>query len=49
MNIVLDDAVEVRLATKSEPERRRKLGTGDHYVLCDCPTAANVFLQVKYC
>ncbi|KAL1992069.1 hypothetical protein VTN49DRAFT_4101 [Thermomyces lanuginosus] len=30
MNIVLDDAVEVRLATKSEPEKRRKLGMGDH-------------------
>lgn len=27
MNLVIDDAVEVRLATKSEEEKRRPLGT----------------------
>lgn len=27
MNLVVDDAVEVRLATKSEEEKRRPLGT----------------------
>lgn len=26
MNLVIDDAVEVRLATKSEEEKRRPLG-----------------------
>lgn len=26
MNLVVDDAVEVRLATKSEEEKRRNLG-----------------------
>lgn len=27
MNLVIDDAVEVRLATKTEEEKRRPLGT----------------------
>ncbi len=27
MNLVVDDAVEVRLATKTEEEKRRQLGT----------------------
>lgn len=26
MNLVVDDAVEVQLATKNAPEKRRKLG-----------------------
>jgi small nuclear ribonucleoprotein E len=32
MNLVIDDAVEVRLATKTEEEKRRPLGMGK-YVL----------------
>jgi len=28
MNLVIDDAVEVHLATKDKPERRRQLGLG---------------------
>jgi small nuclear ribonucleoprotein E len=28
MNLVIDDAVEVKLATKSEEEKRRPLGIG---------------------
>lgn len=31
MNLVVDDAVEVRLATKTEEERRRQLGTDLSY------------------
>lgn len=27
MNLVIDDAVEVQLATKDAPEKRRQLGT----------------------
>ena len=33
MNLVIDDAVEVRLPTKTEEEKRRPLGTGDFHVL----------------
>lgn len=29
MNLVIDDAVEVRLATKTEEEKRRPLGTNE--------------------
>lgn len=36
MNLVIDDAVEVRLATKTEEEKRRQLGMIDRY------TPANV-------
>jgi hypothetical protein len=28
MNLVVDEAVEVRLATKTEEEKRRRLGKG---------------------
>ena len=35
MNLVVDDAVEVRQATKSEEEKRRQLGTR-FYVVCVC-------------
>ena len=32
MNLVIDDAVEVRLPTKTEAESRRELGTWDDYL-----------------
>jgi small nuclear ribonucleoprotein E len=32
MNLVVDDAVEVKLATKSEEEKRRPLGMKTHYL-----------------
>lgn len=33
MNLVVDDAVEVKLATKTEEEKRRQLGV---YILSTC-------------
>lgn len=37
MNLVVDDAVEVRLATKSEEEKRRNLGSKNMclFVICN--------------
>lgn len=34
MNLVVDDAVEVRLATKSEEEKRRNLGISPQKYVC---------------
>lgn len=36
MNLVVDDAVEVRLATKSEEEKRRNLGIFLLSEACSC-------------
>jgi hypothetical protein len=33
MNLVVDDAVEVLLATKEEGEKRRELGLCSHWVV----------------
>lgn len=47
MNLVIDDAVEVRLATKNEEEQRRPLGM---YIDLPCSTDAdiNYLLQARY-
>jgi hypothetical protein len=34
MNLVVDDAVEVQLATKDAPAKRRQLGILDHHLPC---------------
>lgn len=40
MNLVVDDAVEVKLATKTEEESRRQLGREILSLLKSCPAAA---------
>ena len=36
MNLVVDDAVEVQLATKEAPEKRRELGMFFFHLLVSC-------------
>lgn len=45
MNLVIDDAVEVKQATKTDGESRRSLGMARNAISRECGTNA---LQAKY-
>jgi hypothetical protein len=47
MNLVIDDAVEVKQATKTTEESRRQLG--EDLCLGFVPERKLMVLQVKYC
>lgn len=51
MNLVVDDAVEVKLATKTDEEKRRPLGMWKLQNLSFATSKADKLLriQVKYC
>lgn len=46
MNLVIDDAVEVRLATKTEEEKRRPLGMTPFAMDILCPDGLDEMLTV---
>lgn len=50
MNLVIDDAVEVKQPTKTDTEeKRRELGTGLSCGTVCSQVLANIFSQARYC